>query len=167
MHILAHPVMARKNTPEKVVVATHRKARHYYEILETYEAGLSLLGPEVKSLRRGHASLDGCFGRTSEGGLFLFNFYIPPYAYNTAAEPLDPRRNRKLLLHRQEIAKIADKVKTKGLTLIPLEVYFKKGWAKVALGLARGKTAPDMRESIKKRVLKREAEKSFKGSYKG
>lgn len=164
MHILAHPVMARKNTPEKVVVATHRKARQYYEILDTYEAGISLLGPEVKSLRRGHASLDGCFGRVSgDGQLFLFNFYIPPYSFNTSAEPLDARRNRKLLLHRQEIGKIADKLKTKGLTLVPLEVYFKKGWAKVSLGLGKGKTAPDRRDDIKKRDVKRETERAVRG----
>ena len=159
--------MAPNPEPEKKVVATHRKARQYYEILETFEAGLSLLGPEVKSLRAGHASLDGCFGRTQGGELQLFNFYIPPYSFNTSVEPLDPRRSRKLLLHRGEIDRIAGKLQTKGLTLVPLEVYFRAGWAKVSLGLARGKTGPDRREDLKKKDSAREAERSFKGKYKG
>ena len=160
--------MAQKPETDKKVVASHRKARQYYEILETYEAGLALLGPEVKSLRLGKASLDGCFGRANGSGeLQLFNFYIPPYSFNTSSEPLDPRRSRKLLLHRAEIEKITGKLLTKGLTLVPLEVYFRKGWAKVSLGLARGKTGPDRRADLKKKDLTREAEKSFKGKYKG
>ncbi len=158
--------MTQKPETDKKIVATHRKARQYYEILETFEAGLALLGPEVKSLRLGKASLDGCFGRANGDELQLFNFYIPPYSFNTASEPLDPRRSRKLLLHRAEIEKIAGKLQTKGLTLVPLEVYFRKGWAKVSLGLARGKTGPDRRADLKKKDMAREAEKSFKGKFK-
>ncbi len=149
---------------EKVVVATHRKARQFYEILESLEAGLSLKGSEVKSLRSGHASLDGCFGRVENGELYLFNFYIPPYQFTTQDAP-DPRRSRKLLLHRQEINKIAGKLQTKGLTLVPLEVYFRRGWAKVQLGLAKGRKDQDRREEMTKRTLAREAEKSFKGKF--
>ncbi len=158
--------MPQKPKDEKVVVATNRKARHHYEILDTYEAGLSLLGPEVKSLRQARASLDGCFGREDSGQLYLFNFYIPPYSFATA-QPPDPRRTRKLLLHRKEIAKIAGRLQTKGLTLVPLEIYFRRGWAKVALALARGRKGPDQRDQLKKKALGREAEKSFRGSYRG
>ena len=159
--------MAKQKSEGKHVVATHHKARQHYEILDTFEAGLALKGPEVKSLRLGRASLDGCYGRLDSGELFLFNFYIPPYSVNTSNEPLDPRRSRKLLMHKDEIAKISNKLTLKGLTLVPLEVYFKKGWAKVGLGLARGKNAKDKRDSLKKKTLAREAEKSFKGSYRG
>ncbi len=161
--------MARKDkVDEKKSVATNRKARQFYEILDVVEAGIQLAGPEVKSLRSGQASLDGCYARTNDAGeLFLHNFYIPPYVFNTTTEPLDTRRNRKLLLHSAEIKKIAGKLTTKGLTLIPLEVYFKNGWAKVSLGLAKGKTGADRRDDLKKKALRREAEKSFKGAYRG
>jgi SsrA-binding protein len=151
---------------EKKVVASHRKARQYYEILETYEAGIALLGPEVKSLRQGRASLDGCFGRCQGEELFLFNFYIPPYSFNTAAEPLDPRRSRKLLLRKPEIGKIVRKLQTKGLTLVPLEVYFRRGWAKACIALAKGKSGPDRREDLKKKDSQRDHDRSFKGKYK-
>ena len=156
----------KKDDEDKKIVATNRKARQYYEILETYEAGLSLLGPEVKSLRSGKASLDGCYGRVDGAELYLFNFYIPPYTFATG-DAIDPRRSRKLLLHRAEIDKLADKLKLKVLTLVPLEVLFRRGWAKVVLGLGKGKKGPDRREDLKKRALTREAEKSFKGSYRG
>ncbi|MBI3551630.1 MAG: SsrA-binding protein SmpB [Elusimicrobia bacterium] len=156
----------KKEEPDKKVVASNRKARQFYEVLETFEAGLCLLGPEVKSLRSGKGQLDGCFGREDSGQLFLFNFYIPPYQFTTA-DPPDPRRTRKLLLHAREIDKIAGKLQTKGLALIPLEVYFRGGWAKVLLALARGKKGPDRRDDLKKKDQAREAEKSFKGKYRG
>lgn len=152
---------------DKKTVATHRKARQFYEIIEVFEAGLALKGPEVKALRKGQASLDGCFGRADKGELWLENFYIPPYSFATNLEPLDPRRKRKLLLHAAEARKIEGKITTKGLTLIPLEVYFRHGWAKVALGLAKGKTGADRRDDVKKKDIRREAEKSFKGAYRG
>ncbi len=164
-----YDTMARKdNTDEKKVVATNRKARQFYEILEVVEAGLQLAGPEVKALRGGNASLDGCYARPNDTGeLFLHNFYIPPYVFATLSEPLDTRRNRKLLLHGAEIKKITNKLAIKGQTLIPLEVYFKNGWAKVSLGLAKGKNNADRRDDLKKKAIRREAEKSFKGSYRG
>ena len=152
---------------DKKTVATNRKARKFYEILEVIEAGVELRGPEVKSLRGGHASLDGCFGRVADGELWLENFYSPPYSYATNVEPLDPRRKRKLLLHAAELAKISNKLAVKGQTLIPLEVYFRRGWAKVALGLAKGKTGADRRDDLKKKAERRDAEKSFKGAYRG
>src|ERR1035437_1201070 len=144
---------------EKKIVATHRKARQFYEIIDVIEAGLQLRGPEVKPLRKGQCSLDGCFGRPDGGALWLENFYIPAYTLATNIEPLDPRRKRKLLLHKAEIGKIEGKLATKGLTLIPLEVYFRKGWAKVALGRAKGKTGADRRDDLKKKAARRDAEK--------
>lgn len=156
----------KERDPEKQVVATHRKARQFYEILEVYEAGLSLLGPEVKSLRAGRASLDGCFGRLEGGELFLFNFYIPPYQYASGEAP-DPRRTRKLLMRKDEISRISRRLQTQGMTLVPLEVYFRRGWAKTSLALSRGKRGPDRREDLKKKAVAREAEKSFKGKYRG
>ena len=157
----------KKESDGKQVVATHRKARQLYEMLEVFEAGLCLAGPEVKSLRGGRASLDGCFGRHEGRELFLFNFFIPPYKFNTASDPLDSRRTRKLLMSRAQIDRIGRSLQTKGLTLVPLEVYFRRGWAKVALALARGKKGPDRREELKKKAMFREAEKSFKGKYRG
>lgn len=152
---------------DKKTVATHRKARQFYEIIDVIEAGLQLKGPEVKALRKGQCSLDGCFGRPDGGALWLENFYIPPYTFATNIEPLDPRRKRKLLLHKAEQGKLEGKLTTKGLTLIPLEVYFRRGWAKVALGLAKGKTGADRRDDLRKKDARRDAEKSFKGSYRG
>lgn len=154
----------KKAADEKTVVATHRKARQFYEILETFEAGLALRGSEVKSLRAGKASLDGCFGRSENGELFLFNFYIPPYQFATQDVP-EPRRTRKLLLNHKEIDRISGRLQTQGLTLVPLEVYFRRGWAKVALALAKGRKGPDRREAIAKKTMAREAEKSFKGRF--
>lgn len=152
---------------DKKVVASHRKARQFYEIIEVFEAGLQLKGAEVKSLRQGKASLDGCFGKPQEGELFLHNFYIPPYSFASAQDALDPRRTRKLLLNAAELRKIENKLAVKGWTLVPLEVYFRRGWAKVALALAKGKTGADRRDDLKKKTERREAEKSFKGSYRG
>lgn len=156
----------KKKAEDKLVVATHRKARMIYEILDTWEAGLALKGAEVKALRAGNASLDGCYGRLDGEQLFLFNFYIPPYSFASVDVP-DPRRTRKLLLHRQEIDKISSKLLGKGLTLVPLEVYFKNGWCKCAVGLARGKVGADRRDDLKKKDQAREAQKSFKGKYRG
>ena len=154
----------KKDADDKKIVATHHKARAAYEIMESFEAGLCLLGSEVKSLRGGRASLDGCFGRYDSGQMYLFNFYIPPYQF-ASVNPPDPRRTRKLLMHRAEINKISGKLQLKGLTLVPLEVYFKQGWAKVLMGVGRGRKGPDRREALKKKTLNREAEKSFKGKF--
>lgn len=161
------PAKDKEKAEDKKTVATHRKARQFYEIVEVLEAGLQLKGAEVKSLRQGQASLDGCFGKVQDGQLFLHNFYIPPYSFAAGGDPLDPRRTRKLLMHGAEIRKVESKLTIKGLTLIPLEVYFRRGWAKVALGLAKGKTGVDRRDDMKKKTERREAEKSFKGSYRG
>lgn len=159
--------MAEKKTEadkSKISVALNRKARMLYEIFDTFEAGLLLNGGEVKSLRSGRISLDGCFGQSNDGELYLFNLHIPHYSFDSNA-PTDPRRSRKLLLHKAEIRKILTQIDAKGMTLVPLEIYFKRGWAKVSLGIARGKKGPDRREELHKKALTREAEKSFKGKF--
>jgi SsrA-binding protein len=141
---------------------SNRKARHDYHVLETYEAGIALKGPEVKSLRTGKASLQDSFARVENGEVFLYHMHITPYTY-THHEELSPTRTRKLLLHKQEIKKLSGRVQEKGYTLVPLEVFFNKdGIAKVSLALAKGKLAPDQREDIKKRDLERETRREFR-----
>ena len=156
----------KKKQPEIETVATNRKARHDYEILETFEAGLILEGPEVKSLRLKQAQIAQSFARAEKDGLYLYGMHIPPYAFNTIKE-LDPVRTRKLLLNKREITKISTSAAIKGMAIIPLEVYFKKGWAKVALALARGKKAPDKHDAKKKKDIDRELRRDFKEKFKG
>ena len=147
---------------ERKTVATNRKARFEYEILETVEAGIALLGPEVKSLRAGNANLTDAFAVVRRGEVFLLGCYISPYE-QAARENPDPRRERKLLLHRREIARLAARVAERGLTLVPLELYFKDGRAKVELALARGKRGPDKREAIRQRESDRELQRALRG----
>ncbi len=147
-------------------IATNRKARHEYFIETTYEAGLSLEGPEVKSLRLKQATLTSAFARAEKDGLYLYGLHIAPYAYNTTTE-IDPVRTRKLLLRRPEIRKLTGALATKGMSLVALELYFKNGWAKVLLGLAKGKKSADKHESIKKRDIDREMRREFKEKFKG
>ena len=144
---------ARDSEPR--AVATHRRARFDYEILETLEAGIALLGPEVKSLRAGKANLQDAYAMVRRGEVFLVGAHVSPYA-QAARENPDPRRERKLLLHRREIERLRTRLDEKGLTLIPLEIYFKDGRAKVRLGLARGKRRFDKRETIRRREEERE-----------
>ncbi|OIO02441.1 MAG: SsrA-binding protein [Elusimicrobia bacterium CG_4_10_14_0_2_um_filter_56_8] len=147
-------------------VATNRKARHDYLITDTYEAGLALEGPEVKSLRLKQATMSSAFARAEKDGLYLYGLHIAPYAFNTLEE-IDPIRTRKLLLKRAEIKRLSGALTIKGLTLVALELYFKNGWAKVLLGLAKGKKAADKHESIKKRDIDREMRREFKEKFKG
>jgi SsrA-binding protein len=137
------------------VVASNRKARHDYTIMETVEAGMALTGTEVKSLRAGRASLVDAFGQVSGGEIFLHAMHIPEYAQGTWTNH-EPRRTRKLLLKRAEIDRLVGKVRESGLTLVPLSVYFSDGWAKVELGLARGKRSYDKRQDLAKRDADRE-----------
>jgi SsrA-binding protein len=137
------------------VVASNRKARHDYAILETVEAGMALTGTEVKSLRAGRASLVDAFGQVSGGEIFLHSMHIPEYAQGTWTNH-EPRRTRKLLLKRGEIDRLVGKVRESGLTLVPLSVYFADGWAKVEIGLARGKRSYDKRQDLAKRDADRE-----------
>ena len=137
------------------VVASNRKARHDYAILDTYEAGLALTGTEVKSLRLGRASLVDAFAQEHDGELFLHHMHIPEYTQGTWTNH-EPRRTRKLLLKRLEIDRLIGKLRESGLTLVPLQVYFADGWAKVELGLARGKKSYDKRQDLAKRDAERE-----------
>jgi SsrA-binding protein len=140
------------------VVATNRKARHEYEILETVEAGLVLLGTEVKSIREGQVNFKDSYATIDNDEAWLVGCYISPYHHGTDANH-DPERKRKLLLHRREISRLLGKIAERGLTLIPLRLYFKQGRAKVELGLARGKKLHDKRASIRERESRREMEK--------
>jgi SsrA-binding protein len=136
----------------------NRRARHDYEILETYEAGLSLQGTEVKSLRAGQVDFTGSFARFEGEELFLENLYIAPYEKGSYTNH-DPRRLRKLLLHRHELDKLRSRVEQKGLTLVPLKIYFNdRGYAKLLLGLARGKRAYQKKAEDKKQAVRRALE---------
>jgi SsrA-binding protein len=136
-------------------IAQNKKARHDYHIDETYEAGLALLGTEVKSLRAGRASLVDAYGRIKDGEVWLEGVHIPEYDQGSWTNH-EPRRSRKLLLHREEIAKLIGKTKESGLTLVPLSLYFKDGKAKVEIALARGKKAYDKRQTLAARDAERE-----------
>ena len=148
------------------VVASNRKARHDYAILDTYEAGIALMGTEVKSLRAGRASLVDAFGQDRDGELFLHGLHIPEYAHGTWTNH-EPRRTRKLLLHRTEIAKLISKTRESGLTIVPLSLYFSDGWAKVEIGLARGKKSYDKRHDLAKRDSDREINRALGQRSKG
>lgn len=141
------------------VVATNRKARQNYEILDTYEAGLVLVGSEVKSLRAGQMELKDSYGDIRRGEAYLVNAHIAPYDYSHEGGH-DPERMRKLLLHRRQIDRIAGSLAEKGLTLVPLQVYFKDGNAKVELALARGKRTVDKRQDMRDREHQREIERA-------
>ena len=143
------------------LVASNRRALHDYEILEKVEAGLVLLGPEVKSLRQGRANLSDSYGTLRRGEAWLVNAHVSPYDKAGRDNP-DPRRERKLLLSKSEITRLAGKVAERGLTLIPLSIYFKNGRAKVELGLARGKRVHDKRETIRRREQEREIERAVR-----
>lgn len=149
------------DTGDRKTVATHRKARFEYEILEEVEAGIALLGPEVKSLRAGNASLADSYAVVRRGEVFLVGAHISPYA-QAARENPDPRRERKLLLHRAEIARLGAKVAERGLTLVPLRIYFRDGRAKVALALARGRRRHDKRDAIREREQEREVRRAVR-----
>jgi SsrA-binding protein len=140
---------------ERKLVASNRRARHDHEILDTLEAGIALIGPEVKSLRAGTATLSDSYAVVRRGEAFLHNLHISPYEQAGRENP-DPRRERKLLLHRREIAKLGSKVAERGLTLVPLSLYFRDGRAKVELALVRGRRRYDKREAIRRREQDRE-----------
>lgn len=140
----------------------NKKAFYDYEILEKYEAGIELKGTEVKSLRRGKANLRDSFVRIENGEAYLFNAYIAPYIHGSLFNH-EPTRSRKLLLHKSEIKRLFGKAQEKGLTIVPLKVYFnKRGKVKVKIALGRGKKMYDKRETIKRRELEREAQKAMK-----
>ena len=143
------------------LVANNKKAYHDYFIEEKYEAGIALHGTEVKSLRMGKCSVKESFIRIENGEVFVYGMHVSPYEKGNIFNK-DPLRVKKLLLHKQEINKLSGKIKEKGYTLVPLQVYFKDGLAKVEIGLAKGKKLYDKRQDIAKKDQKREAEKDFK-----
>jgi SsrA-binding protein len=139
----------------KQIIATNRKARHNYSVIELFEAGVALQGTEVKSLREGHASLADAFATVDDGEVWLRNLYIPEYQHGSWTNH-DPRRNRKLLLHRQQIDRLVGKIRDGNLTLMPLSLYFSEGKVKVELALAQGKRAHDKRQDMARRDAQRE-----------
>jgi len=143
------------------VVVTNRKATHLYEILETFEAGLVLRGTEVKSLREGHANFKDSYALVEGEELWLVGCHISPYRHGSDANH-DPERRRKLLLHRGEINRLLGKVQERGLTLVPLRLYFKNGRAKLELGLGRGRKLHDKRRAIREREMRRELDKAVR-----
>jgi SsrA-binding protein len=153
--------MASQDT-EKQQIATNRRARFDYEILDTFEAGIVLVGPEVKSLRAGRANLSDSYAIVRRGEAWLLNCHISPYDKAGRDNP-NPRRERKLLLHRAEIVRLQGKLGEKGLTLVPLQLYFKNGRAKAQLGLARGKRTYDKRQTIRTREEEREMKRVTRG----
>ena len=142
------------------VVARNRKARHEYEVLDAYEAGIALKGPEVKSLRAGGVSFQDAFARVDNGEVWLHSLHISPYEQANQFN-VDPVRRRRLLLKRQEIRQLAVKSEEKGLTLVPLEIYFVRGRAKLQLAVGRGKKLHDKRETLKRRQQDREARRAM------
>lgn len=143
------------------IVTQNRKARHEYQILESYEAGMVLQGTEVKSLRNGKANLKDAYARVENGEVWLYNCHISPYDQE-ARYNHEPERKRKLLLNRREIRKLTGKVEERGLTLVALKIYFARGKAKVELGLGKGKKLYDKRADIAKKDSQREMERAFK-----
>lgn len=151
------------NQDDKIkIIADNRQARHLYEILDTYEAGIELMGTEVKSIRAGKVNLKDGYALIRNGEAWLINVHISPYEASGQYFNHDPKRTRKLLLHRRELNQLIGQVEQKGLTLVPLKMYFKGSWIKIALGLARGKKIHDKRESLKRRQDEREMARALK-----
>jgi SsrA-binding protein len=145
------------------ILSENRKARFNYHIEEVFEAGLVLKGPEIKSARAGHVNLEQSYVRPEVGEMFLLQAHFEPYRFDTsAASSLETSRKRKLLLNRSEINKLTIGVERKGLTIVPLKLYLKRGYAKMEIALVKGKAAPDKRETVKKRESEREARRAMK-----
>ncbi len=153
--------MAKATGAGKKIVVSNKKARFNYHIEETYEAGIVLTGGEIKSIRQGKISLEESYISVYQGEIYLLQCHIAPYQFDTTNR-YDPHRKRKLLMHKYEIDRLRGKVEAKGYTLVPTKMYFKRGYAKVEVGLAKGKAAPDKRQTIKDREAKREAERAMK-----
>ncbi|MCJ7746566.1 MAG: SsrA-binding protein SmpB [Desulfobacterales bacterium] len=144
------------------LICQNKKAWHNYFIEDKYQAGISLLGTEVKSLREGKANLGDSYGKIKDGEIFLVDAHISPYTHGNRFNS-DPLRTRKLLLHKKEIRRLIGKIQEKGFTLIPLRLYFSNGKAKVEMGLAKGKKLFDKRETIKRKTMERDMERGRKG----
>ena len=152
---------ASKEKPAERLITENRKAQHDYHVLETWEAGVALLGTEVKAIREGRVNLRDSYARLEHGEVWMMNVHISPYSHRGYADHVETRQ-RKLLLHRHEIRKLIGRVAEKGLTLVPLQMYFKKGRVKVLIGLAKGKQTHDKRETIRRREVDRETRAAVK-----
>lgn len=154
--------MAKDNISGIKIIAVNKKIRRYFEIMETIEAGIALTGSEVKSLRAGQISFKDGYVKFQQGEAFLADVHIAPYA-NAGYAQHEPERRRKLLLHKNEIDRLLGKVEQKGLTVVPLKIYFKKGKIKVELALAKGLKLFDQREELKQRAVKRDMDREMAG----
>jgi SsrA-binding protein len=144
------------------VITDNRQARYLYEILETYEAGIELMGTEVKSIRAGKVNMQDGYGLLRQGELWLINVHISPYSSSSQYFNHEARRTRKLLMHRQEIRKLIGKVEQQGLTLVPLKMYLKRGMVKVSIALGKGKKLHDKRDDMKRRDDQRDMQRAMK-----
>ena len=147
------------------IITVNRKARHEYHILETFEAGIELSGTEVKSLRAGKANLQDSYAKVANAELLLYNLHISPYEQGNRFNH-EPKRVRRLLMHKHEVMRLLGKSREKGLAIIPLKMYFKRGWAKVELSLARGKKLYDKRDDMAEKDAKRDMDRARKESIK-
>ena len=159
---IAKRAAAREDRSGDRVVATNRRARREYELIETFEAGIVLQGSEVKSLRQGKAQLNEAYARVDDGELWLFQMHVPPWEFGTGVGAHDPDRKRKLLVHRAQIDELVGKTQQQSLTLIPVSVYFRDGRAKVQLALAKGRRLYDKRNVLKARDAELEARRAAK-----
>ncbi len=155
--------MAEKTEREQAqrLITENRKARHDYHVLDTYEAGIALLGTEIKAIREGRVNLRDSYARVENGEVWILNVHISPYSHRGYAQH-EELRQRKLLLHRHEIRKLVGQTAERGLTLVPLELYYRKGRVKVLLALAKGKQAHDKRETLRRREVDRETRAAVK-----
>ena len=153
--------MATETEDSEKLISDNRKARHDYLLFDTFEAGIALLGTEVKAIREGRGNLRDSYGRVEQGEVFLYNVHISPYSHRGYADH-EPVRRRKLLLHKREIRKLIGKVVERGMTLVPVRMYFKRGRVKVAVSLAKGKRVHDKRETLRRREADREARAAIK-----
>lgn len=153
--------MAAEIEDSEKLIADNRKARHDYLLFDTFEAGIALLGTEVKAIREGRVNLRDSYGRVEQGEVFLYNLHISSYSHRGYADH-EPVRRRKLLLHKREIRKLIGKVIERGMTLVPVRMYFKRGRVKVAVSLAKGKRVYDKRETLRRREADREARAAIK-----
>jgi SsrA-binding protein len=147
------------------VISDNRQARHQYDILETYEAGIELLGSEVKSIRQGKVNLKDGFAQIQNGEVWLHNVHISPHNTTNKVYNHEAKRVRKLLMRRDEIRKLIGKIEQKGLTMVPLKIYLKRGWIKVSVALAKGKKLHDKRDALKAKQQKREIDRALSGRY--
>jgi SsrA-binding protein len=160
---MAKAKKAAKSVGGRTIVAQNRRARHDYDILDVFEAGLVLIGSEVKSLREGKLQLKDSYARIEQGEAWLFGVHIPPYIHAAGFGAHEPERKRKLLLHHREIEELKARSQQESLTIVPLSVYFDKGRAKVEIALARGRHTYDKRRALAERDAKREADRALRG----